>query len=219
MRDLVILVVVTFAFIGSVPATAQTPDGDTPAVEDVCNQLIDATPGLYGLCVAYCEAHDAELLSPSGDPTELDVPNQMILEIYNKKKTLQEPAMPCVEPVEPDVPQESCPCWSADELSEVWPPSDNIDLNFVHACANSDTYAALVNYENGEAVAPWILLEVNTSGPFEGHCIADNMGFSGGPSSPMKLIFEDVFQACKALLAARALARTPVGDAWDCFDP
>ena len=31
---------------------AQTPDGETPAVEDVCDPVKDATPGLYGLCIA-----------------------------------------------------------------------------------------------------------------------------------------------------------------------
>ena len=41
-------------------ATAKTPDGSTPAIETVCNQFKDDIPGLYGLCVAYCEAQDLD---------------------------------------------------------------------------------------------------------------------------------------------------------------
>ena len=37
---------------------ATTPDGDTPAVQSVCDVLQGGTAGLYGLCVAYCEAQD-----------------------------------------------------------------------------------------------------------------------------------------------------------------
>ena len=36
---------------------AQTADGDTPAVEQTCDDLDGA---LYGLCVAYCEAMDCD---------------------------------------------------------------------------------------------------------------------------------------------------------------
>ena len=35
-----------------------TPDGVTPAVEDVCDGLLGAA---FGLCVAYCEANDCDL--------------------------------------------------------------------------------------------------------------------------------------------------------------
>ena len=28
--------------------------------EGVCDELIDATPGLYGLCIAFCEAQDCQ---------------------------------------------------------------------------------------------------------------------------------------------------------------
>ena len=110
MRLLPTLFTVTFILFGGVSATAQTPDGENPANEDVCDSLIGLTPGLYGLCVAYCEAHDAHILSPGGDPAELDVPNRKILENYNKKKTESDPAMPCVQPG-------PCPCWT-----DAWPP-------------------------------------------------------------------------------------------------
>lgn len=82
---------------------ASTPDGQTPANEGVCDQLKadGITKGLYGLCVAYCEAQDL-------DTVDKEPPNSKILGNYNKKKTVTDPAMPCIQ-----VP---CPCWSADEL-------------------------------------------------------------------------------------------------------
>jgi hypothetical protein len=39
------------------PASAQTPDGQTPAEETACNGL---TGTAYGLCTAYCEAMDCD---------------------------------------------------------------------------------------------------------------------------------------------------------------
>ena len=47
----------------SSPVIASTPDGETPANEGVCDSLNGATPGLYGLCVAYCEAQDLDILA------------------------------------------------------------------------------------------------------------------------------------------------------------
>ena len=74
--------------IVTLPVMAQTPDGETPAEETICDPLKTATPGLYGLCVAYCEAYDGEILSPTGDLSALDVPSRKILENYNKRKQL-----------------------------------------------------------------------------------------------------------------------------------
>ena len=39
------------------PAYAQTPDGQPPAQEDVCDGQVGAA---YGLCNAYCEAMDCD---------------------------------------------------------------------------------------------------------------------------------------------------------------
>lgn len=85
---------------------AQTPDGSTPANEGVCNalQATGITPGLYGLCVAYCEAQDL-------DSFDKEPPNTKILGNYNKRKKSSDPAMPCVK-----VP---CPCWSETEMASI----------------------------------------------------------------------------------------------------
>ena len=87
-------------------AMAQTPDGSTPANEGVCNvlQASGVSPGLYGLCVAYCEAQDLDSFNKAP-------PNAKILANYNKRKQASDPAMPCVQPV--------CPCWTTTEMSSI----------------------------------------------------------------------------------------------------
>ena len=108
VKFLLILLPTVFFFT---PAVAQTPDGETPASEGVCDVLVDHTPGLYGLCVAYCEAHDADLLSPGGDPHTLDTPNRKILENYRKRMGAGDPDMPCV--------QDPCPCWDFERFDHL----------------------------------------------------------------------------------------------------
>lgn len=104
------------ALVGS-PALAQTPDGETPAVETICDPLQPTqggTPGLFGLCVAYCEAQDC-------NPTEACQAENMgdawgahacgcsdILDNYNNKRQPGDPSMPCI--------MEVCPCYDADYL-------------------------------------------------------------------------------------------------------
>lgn len=91
--------------ISAAPVIAETPDGTTPANEGACDSLkTNATPGLYGLCVAYCEAQDL-------DTFEKEPANSKILANYNKKKQAGDPDMPCVK-----VP---CPCWTDAELASI----------------------------------------------------------------------------------------------------
>ena len=101
-------------------AFAQTPDGETPANEGVCDELqYNSTSGLYGLCVAFCEAQDAEA---TFDPTTGEITfaedarpsNPKLLEIYNRKKTEYDPPMPCVNVVEA-----GCPCWTEAEIAAI----------------------------------------------------------------------------------------------------
>ena len=91
-------------------AVASTPDGETPANEGVCNVLQGGTPGLYGLCVAYCEAQDLDIV---GDK---ETPNNKILANYRRKMAVDDPDMPCIQ-----VP---CPCWSEAELAAITTPTD-----------------------------------------------------------------------------------------------
>lgn len=86
-------------------AVASTPDGVTPANEGVCDALQGGTGGLYGLCVAYCEAQDLDSVA-SGR-----MPNTKILANYRKKMQPGDLDMPCVQP--------SCPCWTDTQLSDI----------------------------------------------------------------------------------------------------
>jgi hypothetical protein len=101
----------------ALPAAAQTPDGTTPANEDVCDNLADATPGLYGLCVAFCEAQDCEAtLDPATGEVTLEPScrpsSATLLENYFKKAGPADPQVPpCVK-----VP---CPCWSESEIDDI----------------------------------------------------------------------------------------------------
>jgi hypothetical protein len=104
----------------SAPMLAQTPDGETPAEETVCDPLKadGVTKGLYGLCVAFCEAQDIVGLSDPITEEELKAlldatPSGRILSNYNKKKQENDPNMPCVKVEEP------CPCWSGAELAAI----------------------------------------------------------------------------------------------------
>ena len=61
IRPFILQLALTLVFLGAGNvASAQTPDGETPAEEQVCDPLRadGVTKGLYGLCVAFCEAHD-----------------------------------------------------------------------------------------------------------------------------------------------------------------
>lgn len=109
------LILSLLALVGLAPLTswAQTRDGATPAEEAVCDGLLDASPGLYGLCVAYCEAQDCDSvdLAISG---QCRAPDQRLLDHYEKKRQPEDPPMPCLKP-EPD----PCPCFSREDLSTV----------------------------------------------------------------------------------------------------
>ena len=83
-------------------ALAETPDGETPANEGVCDELVGATPGLYGLCVAYCEAQDLDEFG------EQKPSNDRLLAVYDKKRKAGDPDMPCR--------QAPCLCWSCDHV-------------------------------------------------------------------------------------------------------
>jgi hypothetical protein len=97
-------------FLMIAPANAQTPDGETPAEEDVCSTLAGGTPGLYGLCTAYCEAQDADIAFFSGDIL-IKTSHQKLLDNYNRKKQKGDPDMPCL--------RGSCPCFTANDVAAI----------------------------------------------------------------------------------------------------
>ena len=99
----------------------RTPDGSTPAEEVTCDNLKHGTPGLYGLCIAFCEAHDCEVTVT--DDGELDFSgckksDGKILAKYRKKMRDGDPDMPCLPAAQANEdPENSCPCWSLEQLA------------------------------------------------------------------------------------------------------
>lgn len=111
---------ISLSIIG-LPALAQTPDGMTPANEGVCDilQADGTTKGLYGLCVAFCEAQDhtssaTPISEADYDALAAAAPSGKLLSVYNKKKQSNDPGMPCIV-----YEEEGCPCWSADEFASI----------------------------------------------------------------------------------------------------
>ncbi len=108
------------------PSTlAKKPDRDTAANESVCDVLHEATPGLHGLCVAFCEVQDhpnilAAITEQDIHALEDAAPSGRILANYNKKKDRAnnpaDPDMPCMNPTTVTDP---CPCWAEAELAEI----------------------------------------------------------------------------------------------------
>lgn len=122
MRITTILVVSAITVFGGSISVAQTPDGTTPADEGICDGLVGSTPGLYGLCVAYCEAQDLDTLEPSDPSSPQQSPSRRILENYRNKMAPGDPDMPCV--------RAPCPCWSDPELEDLFRDADACwDLN------------------------------------------------------------------------------------------
>jgi len=106
-------------------AVAQgTPDGETPANEGVCDELLLATPGLYGLCIAFCEAQDcgATFDATTGEVTfdpSCKPSNPKLLDNYSKRKTAVDPPMPCV-----NIAVAECPCWADAEIEPPFAETD-----------------------------------------------------------------------------------------------
>lgn len=118
------------AFALGQAAHAQTPHGQTLAEETDCDPLKadGITKGLYGLCVAFCEAQDHASLSAPITAAELEaledgIPSGKILANYNEKKVETDPPMPCIKV------EESCPCWTEEQFLTVSQQAFDSDLN------------------------------------------------------------------------------------------
>jgi hypothetical protein len=103
----------------------RTPDGTPPSEEDVCDDLKYGTPGLFGLCIAFCEAHDCIpdylLENPYANCKKSD---SRILDNYNRKMRDGDPKMPCL-PGKHDSEPNLCPCWSRTQLA-MFPYADTL---------------------------------------------------------------------------------------------
>lgn len=96
---------------------AQAPGrGNAAAARtDVCDSLIGATPGLYGLCTAYCKATElpramARANGKAGGFADLAEKKDSVLQRYNAARRAGDPEMPCIA-------QSACPCWGSAQTS------------------------------------------------------------------------------------------------------
>lgn len=85
-------------------STAAFADGLPPSEEDDCDvlQLPGVTPGLFGLCNAFCEAKDCDKYA-DGD---MSSSCEGLLANYEGRASDSDPVMPCLQ-------EETvvCPCW------------------------------------------------------------------------------------------------------------
>jgi hypothetical protein len=140
-----------------------TPDGETPANENVCDEVFFATPGLYGLCVAFCEAQDCEAtIDPATGEVEFEAncktSSSKILANYNRRKSSADPTMPCVNET-----ANECPCWTEDEL-------DSIADDTTFACGPvSEGFAQMLGSDLGTGSLDRVAANAG-NGPGDGDC-------------------------------------------------
>lgn len=115
-RSIYVSILTITLFTVSTPTMAGTPDGLTPNTEVVCDGLKGATPGLYGLCIAYCEATDSpEDLSSEAKIAALPKYSAKLLANYDKKRQIGDPQMPCATYYD----ETACPAWTRDQINSV----------------------------------------------------------------------------------------------------
>jgi hypothetical protein len=193
-----LLFVLVTALLIPISAVAQTSDTETPAQETICDPLIDATPGLYGLCVAFCEAQDCD--EESFVSGQCKPPNPVILNNYDRKKQPEDPEMPCLPMATP------CPCFTDDDLRalEVARCFDTQKATYrVTSIGGSNTECRLGNLGGDQAL-------VVSSGEFGGlGCHLLNFSDSCDVTDYIRTqdLFEDEENACVDLLLDEAAAR------------
>ncbi|UCH73698.1 MAG: hypothetical protein JSU82_15410 [Rhodospirillales bacterium] len=145
------LLSITMALL-ALPAAVEARDGLTPAENPLCNEADFVTPGLYGLCVAMCEAQQC---GAEYDPVTKTIkfddnckPSaEQILANYNRKAGPDDPQMPCVR-----IP---CPCWTETELDNIGGGGIN-GTNFDSCLGQEgDSFAGLFGMSDNGGGAEW----------------------------------------------------------------
>ena len=187
-----LLLVASLLVLGGLDATAKDnkKDNKTPAQEKVCDVVKGATPGLYGMCVAYCEAQDAN------EFINLKTSSKKLLRNYDKKRKASDPQMPCVNYAT------ACPVWASDQLGDIGTHGNDTIILEVVDNENGDSY----DYEYGADLTVYASVSKNKdTGAMAG-------GFSHESPSDPSLNTAQKFEltaaeydACKAELESNKL--------------
>jgi hypothetical protein len=195
------------------PVMGQTADGDTPVNEAICDDLFTATPGLYGLCIAYCEAMDCELVD---DEMNCDnFPDPRILQKYRSRMQEGDPDMPCVVPG-------PCPCWTENEVNDIvpilpFPGPDKCNNDFEIGSTWTTRTALNYGYVWGHGFAG---VEHNPHRPL-GQRLYCRRGFgldgSGAAGTPPVYRFAVLSEAEALICSAQLVARGQEHGGWTCW--
>ena len=173
-------------------AAAQTPDGETPAEELLCDKENGAA---FGLCNAYWEAMDCHL-ADDGDPlTEPAASEQACTKVGSKFKNITGRDVPCQAAVE-------CSCfkpanWSDADLGSIWAYFASAGQESADTTYSDDgTLQKLVESPDDFSVL---------GAAVDGSTLECQV-FSGTDSSPIltKSITPDEVGVCRELLATAA---------------
>jgi hypothetical protein len=154
-----------------------------PPADGVCGELKGATPGLFGLCVAFCEAQDL------GQAPESKQSAFSLLAAYEARRGPEDPDMPCLDSnlsTKPQPPAASCTCWSTDDLAAAIPEPTT--------CSADSSY--IVASQNSSLRTSYAILDMNAP-----NCtIQDTDG--AVTTAFYKLISDADAQGCAAVLAS-----------------
>ncbi len=98
MRVFLSTVLLCFTLSSATTPSAQPVDEKTPLDADQCEKLIDATPDLHRLCVAYCKPQNSDLAGLENSDAARQYGNEQILKSYRKKIQPGDPDMLCQRP-------------------------------------------------------------------------------------------------------------------------
>ena len=105
-------------------AMAQAPNWNN-ANDGICDPLLGGTPGLYGLCVAFCEAHNCVPDYTAADPFADCGPSDFhLLNLYTDRQQPGDPDMPCVNFVG------GCPCFTQEEIDAIPTPYSQCTIDY-----------------------------------------------------------------------------------------
>jgi len=174
--------------VASVGLAGSAVSAQTP-FETVCAPLHPSngvTPGLFGLCVAYCVAQECNALDVPECGPELCSCSD-VLDDYNDKRQPGDPAMPCI--------QEECPCFDAQFLAD--------ELSNPAICIDGDEQTLINGSDPEGCINAVAQVTVRSSGEIcqafaQDRDPADNV--CKETISTLQSVSPDEFAACQSLL-------------------